>query len=65
MEPILCPLCNTTMCVVQIRPVFRSEALTPPSYGCPKCGTTAVCDKKGQLTYYDPMGKVLYASHDR
>ena len=59
MYSIRCRCCNTPMQKVRKRPIFRHEINVPPSYECPKCYATALCDKNGKMKYYDVTGKPI------
>ena len=65
MNSVTCPCCRTPMQIVRNRQVFRHEMAPPPSYECPNCHATAMCDKWGQLSYFDATGKQIYPSHDK
>ena len=59
MDSISCRCCNTPMQKMRKWPVFRFETDAPPSYDCPKCHATALCDKNGKMKYYDATGKPI------
>lgn len=65
METIRCLCCGTPMRIVPPKLWKRKDALAPPSYECPKCFSTAQCDRKGQLSHYDPDGRLITPSYDR
>ena len=65
MDCVYCPCCKTPMQIVRKRQVFRYEVAALPSYECPNCHATAMCDKWGQLSYFDATGKLIYPSQDK